>query len=93
MMAAGAAPVKVAGDEAALFAAARTALGAEEGEAELQRALAGVACDPGLRAVAAATLGRAALAEGADGDWRRLAIEYGQRPNAVVNWELRHGRG
>jgi len=89
----GASPVNVAGDAAALSVAARNALGEAEGELELQRALAGVACDPGLRAIAAATLGRAALAEGVDGDWRRLAIEYGQRPNAVVNWELRHGRG
>ncbi|HEY7788290.1 MAG TPA: tRNA (adenosine(37)-N6)-threonylcarbamoyltransferase complex dimerization subunit type 1 TsaB, partial [Casimicrobiaceae bacterium] len=87
------APVIVAGDEAALSAAARAAFGAAEGEAALRRALAGVACDPGLRVVAAATLGLAALAKGVDGDWRRLAIEYGQRPNAVVNWELRHGRG
>jgi tRNA threonylcarbamoyladenosine biosynthesis protein TsaB len=89
----GTSPVIVAGDEAALSEAARAALGEAEGVAELKRALAGAACDSGSRAVAVATLGRAALAEGADGDWRRLAIEYGQRPNAVVNWELRHGRG
>jgi tRNA threonylcarbamoyl adenosine modification protein YeaZ len=86
-------PVKVAGDESALSVAAQAAFGEVEGESELRRALAGAACDPGLRAIAAATLGRAALDAGADGDWRRLAIEYGQRPNAVVNWELRHGRG
>jgi hypothetical protein len=60
---------------------------------EADRALASVDCDPGMRAVAVARLGRAALDAGANGDWRRLAIEYGQRPNAVVNWELRHGRG
>jgi len=85
-------PINIAGDESVLSVAARAAFGEAEGESELKRALAGVVCDPGLRAVAAATLGRAALASGADGDWRRLAIEYGQRPNAVVNWELRHGR-
>ena len=85
--------VTVAGDEAALRAAARSALGAAEADAELSRALAGIAGEPALRAIATATLGRAAIAAGADGDWRRLAIEYGQRPNAVVNWELRHGHG
>lgn len=92
-VASGAVPINVAGDESALSVAASAAFGEAEGELELRRALAGVACDPGLRAVATAMLGRAALAAGADGDWRRLAIEYGQRPNAVVNWELRHGRG
>ena len=92
-VASGAVPINVAGDEPALSVAVQAAFGEAEGELELRRALAGVACGPGLRAVATAMLGRAALAAGADGDWRRLAIEYGQRPNAVVNWELRHGRG
>jgi tRNA threonylcarbamoyladenosine biosynthesis protein TsaB len=86
------APVKVSGDRDALLKAAREALGAEIAESELRIALAAAECEPGSRAAAVANLGRAALDAGASGDWRRLAIEYGQRPNAVVNWELRHGR-
>jgi len=39
--------------------------------------------------LAVARLGLARLREGADTDWRRIAIDYGQRPNAVVNWESR----
>jgi tRNA threonylcarbamoyladenosine biosynthesis protein TsaB len=44
---------------------------------------------PGDRARAVARLGAAKLSEGADADWRRVAIDYGQRPNAVINWEAR----
>ena len=86
------AAITVSGDRDVLANAAREAYGEKAGESELERALAAVHCDFGLRAVAVAKLGRAALDAGAGGDWRRLAIEYGQRPNAVVNWELRHGR-
>jgi tRNA threonylcarbamoyl adenosine modification protein YeaZ len=89
----GATPVTVAGDRTALLLAARDAFGEQTAELELGHALAGINVEPGLRAVAVANLGRAALGAGASGDWRRLNIEYGQRPNAVVNWELRHGRG
>ncbi len=89
----GATPVTVSGDRNALLLAARDALGEQTPESELERALAGSNAEPGLRAVAVANLGRAALDAGLSGDWRRLTIEYGQRPNAVVNWELRHGRG
>jgi tRNA threonylcarbamoyladenosine biosynthesis protein TsaB len=89
---AGEPPTVISGDRDALAAAAQRALGASEGAAELDRALAALDCDPGTRSSAAANLGCAARAAGATGDWRRLAIEYGQRPNAVVNWELRHGR-
>jgi tRNA threonylcarbamoyl adenosine modification protein YeaZ len=85
-------PITASGDRNALLIAAREALGAEIAESELERALAATQREPGLRAVAVADLGRAALAAGASGDWRRLAIEYGQHPNAVINWELRHGR-
>ena len=46
---------------------------------------------PGKRASAVAQLGRAQLTRG-DGDWRRLAIDYGQRPNAAINWETRRVR-
>jgi tRNA threonylcarbamoyladenosine biosynthesis protein TsaB len=91
--ASGGTPVTVSGDRDAMLDAARAAFGRQAGEMEADRALASVDCDPGMRAVAVAKLGRAALDAGANGDWRRLAIEYGQRPNAVVNWELRHGRG
>jgi tRNA threonylcarbamoyl adenosine modification protein YeaZ len=85
-------PIFIAGDRSALRAATLEAFGAPAAASELEDALAAVTYDPGLRAVAVAKLGRAALDAGASGDWRRLAIEYGQRPNAVVNWELRHGR-
>lgn len=84
-------PIAVAGDRVALIEAARDALGEPVGESELTRALAVVGCGPDVRAAAAARLGRAALDAGASGEWRRLVIEYGQRPNAVVNWERRHG--
>jgi len=90
-IATGDAPIKVAGDRSEMSKAALGALGAADGELEVKRALAAVDCDQGWRSAAAARLGRAALDAGASGDWRRLAIEYGQRPNAVVNWELRHG--
>jgi len=46
----------------------------------------------GDRARAVARLGGQRLREGADADWRRLAIDYGQRPNAVINWETRRTR-
>lgn len=42
---------------------------------------------PGERARAVALLGGARLRDGAEADWRRIAIDYGQRPNAVINWE------
>jgi tRNA threonylcarbamoyladenosine biosynthesis protein TsaB len=87
----GDAPIKVSGDRSEMSIAALGALGAAEAEMEVGRALAAVDCDQGMRVVTAARLGCAALDAGASGDWRRLAIEYGQRPNAVVNWELRHG--
>jgi len=45
---------------------------------------------PGDRARAIAKLGSARLHEGTEADWRRIAIDYGQRPNAVINWETRH---
>jgi tRNA threonylcarbamoyladenosine biosynthesis protein TsaB len=86
-----ASPAIVAGDPDVLMGAARDALGAKAGELELTRALAAVDCGPDVRAIAVAKLGRTALDAGASGDWRRLAIEYGQRPNAVINWERRHG--
>lgn len=86
-------PIIVAGDPDVLMRAARDALGADAGERELTLALDTVGSAPDVRATAVATLGRAALDAGGSGDWRRLAIEYGQRPNAVVNWERRHGLG
>ena len=45
---------------------------------------------PGEFALSVVRLGLARLREGADTDWRRIVIDYGQRPNAVINWE---GRG
>ena len=46
----------------------------------------------GDRARAVARLGAAKLRESAEADWRRIAIDYGQRPNAVINWEARRAR-
>jgi tRNA threonylcarbamoyl adenosine modification protein YeaZ len=46
----------------------------------------------GDRARAVALLGGLRLREGADADWRHLAIDYGQRPNAVINWEAGRSR-
>jgi hypothetical protein len=44
---------------------------------------------PGDAALAVAQLARLA-AQNADGlDWTNIVIDYGQRPNAVVNWEKR----
>jgi tRNA threonylcarbamoyl adenosine modification protein YeaZ len=83
--------INASGDRDILLNAALAALGAEAGVREATAAFAAVDCSLSLRAVAVAELGRAALDAGASGDWRSLAIEYGQRPNAVVNWELRHG--
>jgi len=84
-------PLTVAGSRDFLVTAARDAFG-EDGERDLTRAFDAPPPDAGARAATAAALGRRSLDAGAPGDWRRLAIEYGQRPNAVVNWELRHGR-
>jgi tRNA threonylcarbamoyl adenosine modification protein YeaZ len=42
---------------------------------------------PGARARIVAQLGAMRLRDGAEADWRRVAIDYGQRPNAVINWE------
>jgi tRNA threonylcarbamoyladenosine biosynthesis protein TsaB len=47
---------------------------------------------PGDRASSVAQLGAARLRAGEDADWRRVAIDYGQRPNAVTNWEARRSR-
>jgi tRNA threonylcarbamoyladenosine biosynthesis protein TsaB len=41
----------------------------------------------GDRARFVAQMGGQRLRDGADADWRRVAIDYGQRPNAVINWE------
>ncbi len=47
---------------------------------------------PAELARAVALAGAAALASGAPADWRRVAIDYGQRPNAEINWETRRAR-
>lgn len=43
----------------------------------------------GERAQRVALLGRQAFVTGAPATWREVAIDYGQRPNAVINWENR----
>jgi tRNA threonylcarbamoyl adenosine modification protein YeaZ len=43
------------------------------------------------QAVRVARLGRRFAADGAVADWRHVEIDYGQRPNAVINWEARGG--
>ena len=45
---------------------------------------------PGDAARAVAELARLAAQSGARLDWTNIVIDYGQRPNAVVNWEKRH---
>lgn len=47
---------------------------------------------PGERAQAVAHLGAARLSAGETADWRSVAIDYGQRPNAELNWEARRAR-
>jgi len=47
---------------------------------------------PGDRARSVARLGAERLRDGALADWRRIAIDYGQRPNAVINWEATRAR-
>jgi tRNA threonylcarbamoyladenosine biosynthesis protein TsaB len=45
---------------------------------------------PGHAALAVATLARAAFRVKPDSLWPAVEIDYGQRPNAVINWERRH---
>jgi len=47
---------------------------------------------PGERARRVAQLGRRARAAGRASGWRDIVIDYGQRPNAVINWERRGAR-
>lgn len=47
---------------------------------------------PGELALAVAQLGAARLSAGEAADWRTIAIDYGQRPNAELNWEARRAR-
>lgn len=47
---------------------------------------------PGERARRVAQLGRQAYKAGRAHGWRDIAIDYGQRPNAVINWEKRQPR-
>jgi tRNA threonylcarbamoyl adenosine modification protein YeaZ len=82
----------VAGTRVEIAAAARDTLGDARGAAADAQAFRGYVRAIGARALAVAELGMAAIAVGAPADWRSLAIDYGQRPNAVVNWERRHGR-
>lgn len=44
---------------------------------------------PGERARRVALLGRQAQRAGGATTWRDVTIDYGQRPNAVINWEIR----
>jgi tRNA threonylcarbamoyladenosine biosynthesis protein TsaB len=84
--------LSVAGTRDEIAAAAREALGDNEGTAAAAQAFRGSVRASGARALAVADLGTAVIAAGASADWRSLSIDYGQRPNAVVNWERRHGR-
>lgn len=43
------------------------------------------------QALRVARLGRRAAADARVTDWRCVEIDYGQRPNAVINWEARGG--
>ncbi len=51
------------------------------------------ASQPGSGARAVALLAGQAFERGAPSQWTNIAIDYGQRPNAVVNWEKRYGIG
>jgi tRNA threonylcarbamoyl adenosine modification protein YeaZ len=84
--------LSVAGTRDEIVAAARVALGDTLGAAAAAQAFRGSVGASGACALAVAELGKAAIKAGAAADWRSLAIDYGQRPNAVVNWERRHGR-
>ena len=46
----------------------------------------------GRRALAVARLGYKAYSAGRATSWRDIAIDYGQRPNAVINWETAQTR-
>lgn len=82
----------IAGTRDEIAAAARDSLGEAPGAAAAARAFRAPVRAIGSRALAVVKLGIEAIAAGAAADWRSLAIDYGQRPNAVVNWERRHGR-
>jgi tRNA threonylcarbamoyl adenosine modification protein YeaZ len=84
--------LSVAGTRDEIVAAARDALGDTLGTAAAAHAFRGSVRAIGARALAVAEIGTAAIEAGAPADWRSLSIDYGQRPNAVVNWERRHGR-
>ncbi|HLJ84423.1 MAG TPA: tRNA (adenosine(37)-N6)-threonylcarbamoyltransferase complex dimerization subunit type 1 TsaB [Candidatus Eremiobacteraceae bacterium] len=84
--------LSVAGTRDEIAAAARDSLGEASGAAAAAQAIRGSVRAIGSRARAVVKLGTEAIAAGAAADWRSLAIDYGQRPNAVVNWERRHGR-
>lgn len=82
--------VRVAGSRDEIFAVAVEELGAALGSSECERAFRAWQPSGGSRASAVAALGSIALEAGEAGRWQDLAIDYGQRPNAVVNWERRH---
>jgi tRNA threonylcarbamoyl adenosine modification protein YeaZ len=46
---------------------------------------------PAEQALRLAKIGRRWAENGAAADWRSIEIDYGQRPNAVMNWEARRG--
>lgn len=48
---------------------------------------------PAERARAVALMGERLQKRGASTDWRQVNIDYGQRPNAVINWEARRVKG
>ena len=56
----------------------------------IARSLADVT--PTEQALRVAHIGRRLAAGGAARDWRAIDIDYGQRPNAVLNWEARGPR-
>jgi tRNA threonylcarbamoyl adenosine modification protein YeaZ len=81
----------------------RLSLGAAENvvllrgtSAELREPLAGIRASPlsevpaGERALRVARIGHRSYDAGMPGDWRSVAIDYGQRPNAEMNWDSRN---
>lgn len=81
-------PEFIAGSKAAVEEAAKRA----SGDLGVRATIAGPDFSetrPGEAARTVALLARAAARQGQNQDWTNIAIDYGQRPNAVINWEKR----
>ena len=83
------------GDEPRFIAGSRAVIKRAGAEVETDRSKATIVgpdfsvAQPGDAARAVARLARLAAQSGTGLDWTKIVIDYGQRPNAVVNWENR----